>query len=49
MYLTALAEPDGQTHFYRDVYKRDAALLKALNDKLVIDVPVRDAGAQPNG
>lgn len=41
MYLTALAEPDGQVHFYRDVYKRDAALLQALDGKFVMDVPQR--------
>jgi len=41
MYLTALAEPDGQVHFYRDVYKRDTALLRALDGKFVMDVPQR--------
>ncbi len=44
MYLTALAEPDGQVRFYRDVYKRDAALLRALDGDLVMDVPARRAG-----
>jgi murein L,D-transpeptidase YcbB/YkuD len=41
MYLTAIAEPDGQVRFYRDVYKRDAALLQALDGELIIDVPSR--------
>lgn len=41
MYLTALAEPDGHVHFYRDVYKRDPALLEALDGKFTMDVPER--------
>jgi murein L,D-transpeptidase YcbB/YkuD len=46
MYLTALAEPDGQVHFYRDVYNRDEALLPALNGEFVMDVPQRrDSGS----
>jgi len=41
MYLTAIAEADGRIHFYRDVYKRDAALLAALNGAFVMDLPPR--------
>jgi murein L,D-transpeptidase YcbB/YkuD len=47
MYLTALAEPDGQVHFYRDVYKRDPALLEALDGKFTMDVPQRRDSSSP--
>jgi murein L,D-transpeptidase YcbB/YkuD len=39
MYLTALGEPGGPTYFYRDIYDRDAGLLKALDGEIVIDLP----------
>lgn len=39
MYLTALSEPDGTTHFYKDIYERDARLLLELDADIVIDVP----------
>jgi len=39
MYLTALAEPDGTTYFYTDIYERDARLLRELQAEIVIDVP----------
>jgi len=45
MYLTAVAEPDGQVHFYRDVYKRDAALLQALDGTFAMDIPQRRTAA----
>jgi len=47
MYLTAVAEPDGQVHFYRDVYQRDAALLQALDGKFTMDVPQRRDSGSP--
>jgi murein L,D-transpeptidase YcbB/YkuD len=39
MYITASAEPDGTTHFYRDIYGRDARLLQELMGDSVIYVP----------
>jgi murein L,D-transpeptidase YcbB/YkuD len=39
MYITASAEPDGTTRFYRDIYERDARLLQELMGDTVIDAP----------
>ena len=36
LYLTASVQADGQARFLKDVYQRDAAVLKALNGKVVI-------------
>jgi len=38
MYLTAISEPDGTTYFYRDIYERDASLLKELKADIVMDL-----------
>ncbi|EFO29569.1 peptidoglycan binding domain-containing protein [Roseibium sp. TrichSKD4] len=34
-YLTAWMNKDGSTHFRRDIYSRDAVLLKALREAMV--------------
>ncbi len=39
LYLTAFPGPDGQVQFREDVYKRDGALLKALNGPFVFSPP----------
>jgi murein L,D-transpeptidase YcbB/YkuD len=45
VYLTAIADPDGVTRFFRDIYARDAQLLQALDGPVRIAVPV--AGTAP--
>ena len=39
VYLTASMEIDGRARFLRDIYKRDAALLKALNGPVQLELP----------
>jgi len=39
LYWTAQASPDGTALFFRDVYERDAAVLKALDAPFALDLP----------
>jgi len=41
LYLTANIDPEGQVRFMKDVYDRDARLLDAMNEKVVIEIPDR--------
>jgi murein L,D-transpeptidase YcbB/YkuD len=49
VYLTAMADPDGTPHFFRDVYDRDPALLRALNSPMTIDLPVKKVATAAAG
>jgi murein L,D-transpeptidase YcbB/YkuD len=39
LYWTAQPDPDGTVSFFRDVYERDAAILKALDAPFALDLP----------
>jgi len=39
LYLTANIDPEGHVRFMKDVYDRDARLLDALNEEVVIEIP----------
>ena len=39
IYLTAGANSDGKTRFFRDIYKRDQRALDALNGPVIIQPP----------
>lgn len=44
IYLTSIAEPSGETRFFRDIYGRDAALLAALDGPLRLGLPPMSTG-----
>jgi murein L,D-transpeptidase YcbB/YkuD len=47
VYLTATTDPDGVTRFFRDVYGRDPALIRALDGPVRLVLPKTGTAAVP--